>query len=126
LFGGSGFGPQMGITATPALTATEPVAEQIQPVDERPVSPQQAYMLRDYGAAIRGYLARIENGDATGSNYQQLGLAYERVGDRKNSLVSFKAAVKAYQAQVQAGTDSDVATRGLRSTQRALMMLEAQ
>lgn len=83
-------------------------------------------MLRDYGAAIRGFQQRIDNGEATGANYQQIGLAYERVGDKGNAAGSYRSAIRAYQAQLQAGTDTDVAQRGLRTTQRALMMVESR
>lgn len=127
LFGGNSFPSQPVAPAqTPSATETTPTPVNTASALPRPASPQQAYMMRDYGAAIAGFQQRIDNGEATGANYQQLGLAYERVADKKNAIASYKAAVRAYQAQLQAGTDADVAQRGLRNTQRALMMLESR
>jgi tetratricopeptide (TPR) repeat protein len=128
LFGGNSFPTQPAVT-TPAPDTTETpsiTANTAATVTPRPSSPQQAYMLRDYGAAIRGFQQRIDNGEATGANYQQLGLAYERVSDKRNAAAAYRAAILAYQAQLQSGADADVAQRGLRSTQRALMMLETR
>ena len=128
LFGGNSFPTQPPTPAqppSPTETASTAGDTSVAP-PARPTSPQQAYMLRDYGAAIRGFQQRIDNGEATGANYQQLGLAYERVGDKGNAAGSYRSAIRAYQAQLQAGTDTDVAQRGLRTTQRALMMVESR
>lgn len=125
LFGGSGFGPPTTSTlpAPPDSTLNDaaPVAAQ---TPQHPSSPHQAYLERDYGAAINGYLSHIRNGEATGSNYQLLGYAYVQVGDRPNALSAYRAAARAYQAQIQAGVDTDLATRGLKNTQNALARLE--
>jgi tetratricopeptide (TPR) repeat protein len=109
--------PDTNASAPPAPAATpapRPTAE---------ASPQQQYVERDYGAAIQGYQNQIQNGNATGAKYQQLGLSYERVGDRQKAAAAYQNAIAAYRAQVQAGQDTEIATRGLRSTQRALNML---
>ena len=126
LFGGNSFPTQpaavQGATTTETPSATADTAAP----PARPTSPQQAYMGRDYRGAIRGFQQRIDSGEATGANYQQLGLAYERVNDKGNAAASYRAAIRAYQAQLQAGSDTDVAQRGLRNAQRALMMLEGR
>jgi tetratricopeptide (TPR) repeat protein len=128
LFGGTGFGPVATMPSAPAPeTDTTPSETSAAPQASRgPASPHEAYLQRDYGTAIQGFLKRIRNGDATGSNYQQLGFAYDRVGDRLNAIAAYRAAVKAYEAQIQSGADTDLATRGLRNTRKALARLEAK
>lgn len=128
LFGGSGFGPPIASTTPPPpsiATAPDDTAPTTQ-APPRPSSPHQAYLERDYGAAINGYLKQINNGAATGSNYQLLGYAYDQVGDRASAIAAYRASVKAYQAQIQAGLDADLANRGLKNARVALARLEAR
>jgi cytochrome c-type biogenesis protein CcmH/NrfG len=83
-------------------------------------------MQRNYGGAIQGLQQRIAAGQATGSNYQQLGAAYANVGDTGQAAAAYQNAIAAYRAQIQAGENVDVATRGLRTTQMQLNRLQAR
>jgi hypothetical protein len=108
-----------------ALVDTQPQA-QASGAAPAQVSPQQYYVQREYGAAISGLQSRIGAGAATGSNYQQLAMAYQRVGDARSAEQAYESAVAAYKAQIAAGLDADVATRGLRSCERSLQMLRSR
>lgn len=123
------FGPAPAARQPAAVEPTH-TATPSQPAQQAParttVTPQQQYVERDYGAAAQGYQRQIEAGHATGAKYQQLGLSYERLGDRQKAAQAYQNAIAAYKAQLQAGQDPEVASRGLRSTQRALNMLQGR
>jgi len=107
-----------GMAETPAPAPAAP--------RQAPTSPAQSFVERDYGGAIQTLSQRIAAGQATGSNYQQLGAAYANVGNRAQAVAAYRNAEAAYRAQIQAGQDVEVARRGLRNTQLQLQMLGAR
>lgn len=91
-----------------------------------PASPQQDLLDRNYGGAIHSLEQRIQAGQATGANYQLLGQAYAQVGDKGRAAEAYRNAIAAFRGQVQAGTDAEVARRGLRNAEQQLRILQSR
>ncbi|NMC83035.1 MAG: hypothetical protein GYA63_09305, partial [Armatimonadetes bacterium] len=97
-----------------------------QPVQPSPPAtrPQQAFLDRDYGQAINGYLRTINSGRADGQTYQQLAASYEAVGKRAEAASAYREAIRLFEAQIASNQNVANARRGIRVCQRALISLE--
>lgn len=113
-------------TTVPPDTLTFTPKPEPQPVQPSPPAtrPQQAFIDRDYGQAINGYLRIINSGRADGQTYQQLAASYEAVGKRAEAANAYREAIRLFEAQVASNQNVANARRGIRVCQRALISLE--
>ncbi|HSV72986.1 MAG TPA: zinc ribbon domain-containing protein [Chthonomonadales bacterium] len=86
---------------------------------------QQLQLQGEHRQAIAAYLRALEGAtEGIGEIHQRIALCHQHLGEKDAAARHFREAITAYQAQIAAGRDVDVARQGIRASELGLRVLQ--
>ena len=76
-----------------------------------------------YRDALRSWREVLASSGSQGEVYQNVGICYQRLGDRTAARDAYSQAIDVYRTQVQRGASAEAALRGIDTCRAALDLL---